>query len=207
MRLNNNLLQVFMLLRSKSDNAYLVGGCVRDYLCQKTPKDFDIVTDIPMDTIEDIFTKNGWTVDAVGKQFLVMFVSKNGEQYEISNFRKDGLYSDGRRPDVVSIGTLEEDAARRDFTINSIYYDPIDDVFVDPNNGRMDVESRTLRFIGRPKDRIREDYLRIFRFFRFLTKGFKPDKKSLKACRELFNEAYLHTTPERVRMEIERMVL
>lgn len=206
MKLNNNLLQLFMLLRSQSPNVYLVGGCVRDDLIGVQPKDFDIVTDVPMDTIEPLFSQNGWEVDSVGKQFLVMFVSKNGEQFEISNFRKDIGFSDGRRLDEVVIGDLESDAARRDFTVNSIYYNPISGTYVDPNNGRKDVEERVLKFIGKPKDRIKEDYLRIFRFYRFLSKGFTPDKRSLKACRELFNEAYLQTTPERVRMEVERMV-
>lgn len=205
MKLNNNLLQLFMLLRSQSPNVYLVGGCVRDDLMGIQPKDFDIVTDVPMDTIEPLFSQNGWEVDSVGQQFLVMFVSKNGEQFEIANFRKDLGFSDGRRPDEVAIGDLESDAARRDFTVNSIYYDPINGKYIDPNNGRKDVECRILRFIGKPKDRIKEDFLRIFRFYRFLSKGFTPEKRSLKACRELFNEAYLQTTPERVRMEVERM--
>jgi tRNA nucleotidyltransferase/poly(A) polymerase len=196
--LNNNLLQIFMILRGFSQKNYLVGGCVRDSLIGKDPKDFDIVTDVHMDTIEAAFIDNGWTVDAVGKQFLIMFVSKNGEQYEIANFRKDVGFSDG---------DLTTDAARRDFTVNSIYYDPIDGSYLDPNNGIKDAKERILRFIGRPHDRIREDYLRIFRFYRFLSKGFTPDKRSLKACRELFNEAYGQTTPERVRMEVERMVL
>jgi tRNA nucleotidyltransferase/poly(A) polymerase len=160
-----------------------------------------------MDKVEEIFKDNGWKVDAVGKHFLVMFVSKNGKQYEISNFRKDGDYSDGRRPDSVEIGTLEEDAARRDFTVNSIYYNPMIDKVIDPNNGRKDLKDKVLRFIGKPKDRIREDNLRVFRFYRFLSQGFTPDKRSLKACRELFRESYLQTTPERVRMELEKMVL
>ena len=100
--LNNNLLQVFLLLQNESDNNYLVGGCVRDSLLGKIPKDFDIVTDVNMDRVETIFKENNWVVDSVGKQFLVMFISKNNEQFEIANFRKDGSYSDGRRPDQVS---------------------------------------------------------------------------------------------------------
>lgn len=196
-----------MILGGFSRNNYLVGGCVRDSLIGKEPKDFDIVTDVHMDIIETAFIENGWTVDSVGKQFLIMFVSKNGEQFEIANFRKDVGFSDGRRPDEAVIGDLASDAARRDFTVNSIYYNPIDGSYIDPNNGMKDAKERVLRFIGRPHDRIREDYLRIFRFYRFLSKGFTADKRSLKACRELFNEAYGQTTPERVRMEIEKVVL
>lgn len=207
MNLNNNLLQIFMILGAHSESSYLVGGCVRDHLMGITPKDFDIVTDVHMDIIEKEFQDNGWTVDAVGKQFLVMFISKNGEQFEIANYRKDVGFSDGRRPDQAIIGNLATDAARRDFTVNSIYYDPYDECYVDPNRGIKDVEARILRFIGKPQDRIREDYLRIYRFYRFLSKGFTPDKRSLKACRELFTEAHGQITPERVRMEMEKMVL
>ena len=206
MKLSNTLLQLFILLDSQSDNNYLVGGCVRDWLLGVSQKDYDVVTDVSMDTIDELFSQNGWKVNSVGKQFLVIIVSKNDEQFDIANFRKDGNYSDGRRPESVDIGTLEEDAARRDFTVNSIYYNPLKYKFVDPNGGREDLENKILKFIGKPKDRIKEDYLRIFRFYRFLNKGLKPDKNSLKACRTLFNEAYTKITPERVRSEVERMI-
>ena len=171
----------------------------------RVPKDFDIVTDAKIETLE--LEANGWTFKGVGDAFLVYVVSKNGEMFEIANFRKDSTESDGRRPKEVHIGTLEEDAARRDFTINSIYWNPITNEYIDPNNGMSDIKKRELRFIGNPHDRIKEDYLRVFRFFRFAsTLDFKMNIKSHKACRELFNEAYLNTTPERVRQEIERMI-
>jgi tRNA nucleotidyltransferase/poly(A) polymerase len=201
------LLQLFLLVRNASKNTYLVGGCVRDMLLGRKPKDYDIVTDANMETLRGEFDNNGWKVDAVGENFLVYAVSKEHQQFEIANFRKEAGFTDGRRPDRTEIGTLEDDAARRDFTINSIYYDPVEVKFIDPNKGISDIKSRTLKFIGRPHDRIREDYLRVFRFYRFLAKlGFEGHPKSLRACREMFNEAYQKTTPERVRMEIERMV-
>lgn len=206
MRFNISLLQLFVLLENESKNTYLVGGCVRDHLMGKKPHDFDIVTDVHMDKIEEVFSANDWKVDATGKEFLVMNVSRNGHMYEIANFRKDGEYKDGRRPDTVEIGDVETDSARRDFTVNAIYYNPFTGKYMDPQGGRKDLKDLRLKFIGRPKDRIKEDYLRIFRFYRFLSKGFTPDKRSLKACREFFNEAYLKTTPERVRVEIEKMV-
>lgn len=202
------LLQLLLIARNESLNTYLVGGCVRDMLLGRKPKDFDIVTDANIEQLKPALVENGWQVDAVGENFLVYAVSKNHQQFEIANFRKENGFTDGRRPDSVEIGTLEEDAARRDFTVNSIYYDPILDSYVDPNGGIKDLHNRTLRFIGRPQDRIREDYLRVFRFWRFLaTLKFEGHPKSLRACREMFNEAYRKTNPERVRMEIERMSL
>src|SRR5690606_10668185 len=104
--MDNYVLQVFLLLSNESSNTYLVGGCVRDMLLEKTPKDYDFVTDVSMDRIETIFSENGWKVDSVGKQFLVMFVSKNNVQFEIANFRKDVGFSDGRRPDKAEIGDI-----------------------------------------------------------------------------------------------------
>lgn len=202
------LLQIFLLVYDTNPNTYLVGGCVRDMLLGKTPKDYDIVTEANIDQLRPVLIENGWQVDAVGENFLVYAVSKNHQQFEIANFRKEYGFTDGRRPDHVEVGTLEEDAKRRDFTVNSIYYNPISDTYIDPNNGRKDLQNRILKFVGRPHDRIKEDYLRVFRFFRFLSRlGFRPDNRSLKACREMFNEAYQKTNPERVRMEIERMSL
>lgn len=205
--INLDLLQIFMVLKNRTSNSYLVGGCVRDYMLHVEPKDFDIVTDIKYNQLEKDFTEAGWKVNATGKAFLVLSISKNGRQYEIANFRKDGVYKDGRRPETVEIGTIEEDAARRDFTVNALYFDLNTYETVDPTGkGKSDLEKRILRFIGKPQDRIQEDYLRVFRFYRFLTKGFKPDPKSLRAVREYFNEAYPQVTPERVRAELEKML-
>jgi len=201
------LLQIFAILKEQSTNNWLVGGCVRDLLVGKNPKDFDIVTDTPMDALQKAFEQADWDVKSTGQNFLVLNISKNGRMFEIANFRKDGVYSDGRRPETVQIGTIEEDAIRRDFTINALYFDPYTEKILDPTGmGLKDIETRTLRFVGRPNDRIKEDYLRVFRFYRFLRKGFTPHPKSLRACREMFNEAYAKTTPERVRAEIEKMI-
>lgn len=205
--INLDLLQIFMVLKNRSTNSYLVGGCVRDYLLHKEPKDFDIVTDIPYNVLEKDFEAAGWKVNATGKAFLVLSISKNGRQYEIANFRKDGVYKDGRRPESVEIGTIEEDAARRDFTINALYYSLDTYEYTDPTGkGKKDIDNKVLRFIGRPQDRIKEDFLRVFRFYRFAAKGFKPDPKSLRAVREYFTEAYPNITPERVRGELEKMI-
>ena len=191
-----------------SVQSYIVGGAIRDMLTGNKPKDFDIVTSIPYNLLETYFAKAGWTVSRTGKAFFVLSIQKDGRQYEIANFRKDGIYLDGRRPETVEIGTLKDDAQRRDFTVNALYYNYVTGELKDPTGrGFEDVNRKVLRFIGKPKERIKEDYLRIFRFYRFLAKGFFPDPKSLRACREFFNEGYPKISPDRVREELEKMTL
>lgn len=207
MEINNlNLLEIFLLLSAHSNDNNLVGGCVRDSLLGKQPHDWDIVTSVPMDIIEEIFQDNGWKVDAVGKQFLVMNVSKNGERFEIANYRKEFGFTDGRRPDITEIGDINTDSARRDFTINSIYYNPMNGVYTDLNNGIKDVKKRLLRFVGDPEERIKEDHLRIWRLLRFKNKlGFDLEPKTEKAFRRYFVEYYLKQNPSRVLQEILKM--
>ena len=206
--MNSKVRQILYLLGQVSRNNYIVGGCVRDGFLGLSIKDYDIVTDVHMDVSKPLLKEAGFNVKECGEAFLVLNVSKDGEQFEIGNFRKEGVYLDGRRPTQVEIGTLQEDAVRRDFTINALYENPITGEILDPTSrGLSDIKNRVLRFIGNPKDRIQEDYLRLFRFYRFLaTKNLTADPKSLKACRQFFNEAYEKTTPERVRLELERLI-
>lgn len=202
-----DLLQVFLILQGLTNNNYLVGGCVRDLLLKKTPKDYDIVTDAHYNSLIEIFTDSGWYVQTVGSHFLVCVVYKNGKHYEISNFRKDGFYLDGRRPLSVEAGTIDDDAFRRDFTINALYLNPFSNVIIDPTkSGLNDLKTKTLRFIGRAEDRLKEDNLRAFRFYRFIAKGFKPHKPHLKVVRTMFNDCCKNTNPERVREEMEKIV-
>lgn len=208
-RLDNlDVLQAKIILTSLENyRSCLVGGCVRDLLMGKEPKDFDFATNIPLDLLVSLFEEAGWIVDEKGKQFLVMIVSKNGTQFEIANFRKDGTYKDGRRPEAVDIGTIEDDASRRDFTINALYIDLRNETLIDPTGmGLKDLKSQTLRFVGNPKDRIEEDALRIMRFYRFLSQfpKLQPDPRSLRACRQNFDRIALLAS-ERVRTEVEKM--
>jgi tRNA nucleotidyltransferase (CCA-adding enzyme) len=203
---NRDLMQIFIQLKHYSEQNFLVGGCVRDFLLNKTPKDYDIVTDIDYDILVKIFSENGWKVRETGKKFLVITISRNGNQYEIANFRKDGIYLDGRRPESVDIGTLEEDSLRRDFTINAIYYNPHLDTYVDPTNGIKDIRANIIRFIGKPKDRINEDKLRIMRAYRLSTQlSFYIEVRSLKECRKQFNSMLSEISSERIKNEIEKM--
>ncbi len=200
--------EVVQLLK-KSPNSVLVGGAVRDSILGLKPKDWDFSTDIPYDELRKIFTDAGFTVKEEGKQFLVMICSKNGWQFEIANFRDDGTYLDGRRPESVTIGTPESDSFRRDFTINSLFLNLTTDKIQDfTGEGISDMINKRLKFVGKPIDRLKEDFLRVFRFYRFLDKliDFKPGAKDLKAVRNYFGEACTKVTPERIRLELERMV-
>lgn len=198
------LFPVLMVLESRSENVFVVGGAVRDIVSEKTPKDWDLVTDTPMEELIPLFEEGGFKVKQTGVAHFVLNVTIDHFEVEVSNFRKD-VVCDGRQAEV-EVGTIEDDAFRRDFTINAVYINTRTLEMVDPTGlGIQDLAESTLRFVGKPKDRIREDYLRVWRLMRFAAKGFTPEPRSLRAVRELWNEAYEKTTPERVRMEVEKM--
>lgn len=206
----NNLtfLQLCLIIQPLVKEMYLVGGCVRDMVIGRQPKDFDLVVDGNLDSIEEELLRNGWQIDGAGKQFFVLIASHNGQQFEIAMFRKDGTYTDGRRPDYVEVGTIKEDAERRDFTINSLYMNPWNGDILDPTcRGLKDIEQKLIRFNGNIKNRIKEDKLRIMRCYRFsMQLGFEIDKKSLKACRSYFDLMTKEISPTRIMNEIEKMV-
>lgn len=177
--------EVARILMTVDEGACAVGGCVRDAILGVEPKDWDFVSSKGYDELRVEFEARGYKVDETGKQFLVLIVSKDGEQFEIAMFRKDGMYEDGRRPEAVEAGTIFDDSQRRDFTVNALYYRLKDMVLLDPTGrGIRDICDRVLRFVGNPKDRLSEDSIRAYRFYRFTTKGFTPDSKSLKAVRD-----------------------
>lgn len=204
---SNTLLELFMHIKTLTNNAYLVGGCVRDIVLNKEPKDFDIVTDCDLEQLKKMLRDNNWSITDAGENFLVTIASKHGEQYEIALYRKDGTYSDGRRPDFVEIGDINSDAERRDLTINALYMCPYTKEIIDPTKkGLSDIQNRLIRMNGRADDRIKEDKLRIMRVYRFSNQlGFKIEKRTLKACRKYFNDMYSQVSPERVKNEIEKM--
>lgn len=189
-----------------SNASCIVGGAVRDMIVGNVPHDFDFVTDIDYDKLIEIFNNNNFEIKETGKTFRVLNIIKGGKTFEIANFRKDGTYLDGRRPESTEIGTIEDDAARRDFTINALYYNLTTQSIIDPTgNGIIDRSNHLLRFVGNPKERLNEDLLRVYRFYRFLSKGLIADKKSLQACREMFECAQKKVSPQRVLMELEKM--
>jgi poly(A) polymerase len=152
-------------LREAGHQALFAGGCVRDSLMGKTPHDFDIATSARPEQVQALFPR---TI-AVGAQFGVILVVEEGRDYQVATFRSDGTYLDGRHPRSVSFTTPEGDARRRDFTINGLFYDPIEGKVLDFVGGREDLETRTLRAIGNPAERFAEDRLRLLRAVRFAT--------------------------------------
>ncbi|MFL6594423.1 MAG: CCA tRNA nucleotidyltransferase [Chthoniobacterales bacterium] len=152
-------------LRAHGHIAYWAGGSVRDLVRGVPPKDIDIATDARPEQVQKIFARTY----AVGAHFGVIVVLEDGMQFEVATFRSDGAYLDGRRPTEVHFATPEEDAARRDFTINGMFYDPEAEQVIDFVGGRADLERRLVRAIGDPAQRFAEDRLRMLRAVRFAT--------------------------------------
>jgi poly(A) polymerase len=152
-------------LREAGHIAYFAGGCVRDLVRGKAPKDIDIATDARPEQVQKIFPRTY----AVGAHFGVIVVLENELQFEVATFRADGIYLDGRHPAEVRFSSPEEDARRRDFTINGMFFDPPNDAVIDFVGGRSDLEARLVRAIGDPAQRFAEDRLRLLRAIRFAT--------------------------------------
>ena len=152
-------------LRAAGHVAYFAGGCVRDLVRGQPPKDIDIATDARPGQVQKIFHRTY----AVGAHFGVVVVLENDLQFEVATFRADGVYLDGRHPAEVHFSSPEEDAQRRDFTINGMFYDPPNEKVIDYVGGRQDLTARLVRAIGDPAQRFAEDRLRLLRAIRFAT--------------------------------------
>jgi poly(A) polymerase len=198
-------LAVIDRLQSRGFVAYLAGGCVRDGLLGRPPKDFDVATDATPESVREVFGHRRTL--AFGASFGVIGVlGKGKEPTEVATFRSDGTYSDGRRPDHVHFGSAEQDALRRDYTINGLFYDPIGDRVIDFVDGRADLANRVVRAIGDPYLRIAEDKLRMLRAVRFAaTLGFSIDHVTTDAIRRLADQVTV-TSGERIGAELQRML-
>jgi len=186
------LAEVIFLLSSHCKESYLVGGCIRDIAINKKPKDWDFVTSESLEFVDEVLSRNGYSTKKTGNNFRVLNIEKDGERYEIAEFRGEEK-------------TLKSDAAKRDFTINALYFDLKTSELHDPNSaGVDDVNSSCIKFIGNPTDRLKEDPVRAWRFFRFIRKGFTPDKRSLKFIRANWDDIYKTSNPARVISEINR---
>jgi len=195
--------EVAARLRERGHIAYFAGGCVRDIIRGETPKDFDIVTDARPEAVQKIFPRTY----AVGAHFGVIIVLENGFQFEVATFRSDDAYIDGRHPSAVRFSSPEEDAKRRDFTINGMFYDPVAEKVIDFVGGRSDVAAKLVRAIGDPAQRFAEDRLRMLRAVRFATAlDYKIDSQTwdaLLASAPSINQI----SAERIRDELVRIFI
>ncbi len=196
------VLQVIKELKSHDYQAYLVGGSPRNLLLGQNPQDWDVATDALPECIENLFHRT----TPLGKEFGTILVHLEEWHIEVTTFRREGAYSDGRHPDEVDfIPRIEEDLARRDFTINSIALDPISKRLVDPFNGRKDLGKRIVRAVGIPRERFAEDPLRMLRFFRFQSAlDFRGHRQTFAAVEPGLIKV---VSPQRIQFEFNELLL
>jgi poly(A) polymerase len=193
-------IEILKTLHGRGHEAYFAGGCVRDKLRGEKPKDFDIATSAGPDEVQTIFSK---TIP-VGVQFGVVMVVEQEMAFEVATFRTEGNYKDGRHPGTVKFSTLEEDAKRRDFTVNGLYFDIKTQKVIDLVEGQKDLKAKIIRTIGNPDNRFGEDHLRMMRAVRFACQlGFEIEANTLKSVKE-HADLIVKVSPERVRDELTK---
>ena len=200
-------IEIVSRLKEAGFTALWAGGCVRDHLLDKTPKDYDVATNATPKQIRKAF--KGRKMLDVGVAFGVVVIvgSKRAGDVEVATFRSDGVYSDGRRPDSVTFSSPEEDAQRRDFTINGMFYDPLEQKVLDFVGGERDLSQGYVRAIGDPHDRMREDKLRMLRAVRFTAHlEFGLARNTKAAVSEMASEIHV-VSPERIAAELRRMLI
>jgi poly(A) polymerase len=181
---------------------YFAGGWVRDFLLQHPSDDIDIATAASVEQVQKLFPK---TIP-VGVAFGIVIVVEEGHQFEVATFRKDRSYTDGRRPTGIDPATPEEDAQRRDFTINGMFYDPIGEVIYDFVGGQKDLKKGIIRAIGNPNDRFLEDRLRMMRAVRYSTRfNFPIESDTLQAIIHHAASLFPAVAMERVWQEFKKM--
>lgn len=185
-------------LRKAGERAWVVGGCVRDTLRGERVNDWDVATSARPEKVQKVFRR----VIPTGIDHGTVTVLWKGEAFEVTTLRGEGQYSDGRRPDsVVFVGDIDQDLARRDFTVNAIAYDPVDEQLADPFGGLQDMQKKVLRAVGDPSERFGEDGLRILRGARFVaTLDFELETDTEAAFRGAL-DTFGKVSPERVREE------
>ncbi len=196
-------LEVLRRLRAAGHTAYWVGGCVRDLLMGREPKDYDIATDARPEAVQALFPRHV----EIGKSFAVVNVIIGGSPLEVATFREDGEYRDGRRPETIRFAAPEADARRRDFTINGLFYDPENGQVLDYVGGQADIQARLIRAIGDPAARFAEDRLRMLRAIRFATVlDFKIEPATFAAI-QAAAAAVQEVSAERIQVELARILV
>jgi tRNA nucleotidyltransferase/poly(A) polymerase len=199
-------LEVVRKLRSAGYEALWAGGCVRDLLLDRTPKDYDVATNARPGEIRGLFGHRRTL--AIGAAYGVITVKgrRGAGQVEVATFRSDDQYDDGRRPKSVRFSDARQDAQRRDFTVNGLFFDPIRREVVDYVGGREDLQRRVIRAIGDPVQRFGEDKLRLLRAIRFATVlDFAIDPPTLEAVGRMAGQIGV-VSPERITAELQRIL-
>jgi poly(A) polymerase len=199
--------QVVRQLADAGYTALWAGGCVRDLLVGREPKDYDVATSARPEQVREVFGKRRTL--SVGESFGVIVVlgPKSAGQVEVATFRTDGCYVDGRRPETVVFSSPEEDAQRRDFTINGMFYDPLKKQVMDFVGGEKDLAAGVLRAIGDPHARMEEDKLRMLRAVRFAaTFDFQLEEATADAVRSMADQIAV-VSAERIAQELRRMLV
>jgi poly(A) polymerase len=192
-------INVVKRLRRTGFEALLAGGCVRDMLLGRPASDYDVATNARPEDVIKIFRRTL----KVGAKFGVVIVLTQGRQVEVATFRTETGYADGRHPGTVKFTSAAEDASRRDFTINGMFYDPVEHKVIDYVDGQSDLERNIIRTIGKPEERFGEDFLRMIRAVRFSTQlGFAIDAGTFAAIRRNATNI-TKISGERIAVELE----
>ena len=200
--MRQDAMEVVGQLRAAGHEAYFAGGCVRDQLLGLAPKDFDVATSARPEVVRGLFRKT----QAVGAAFGVILVRLGRSVIEVATFRIESDYSDGRRPGEVRFATAQEDAQRRDFTINGLFLDPVTNRVIDYVGGQEDITAKRLRAIGVPEERFAEDHLRLLRAVRFAARFGLAIDPATAAAMKLHAPLLRRISPERIADELRRML-
>jgi tRNA nucleotidyltransferase (CCA-adding enzyme) len=204
MRVPERVLFICKTLKRSGFEAWLVGGAVRDSILGREAHDFDVATNARPDQVVKLFSH----VIETGIQHGTVTVMIDDEGFEVTTFRGEGTYSDGRHPDSVEfLNTIEEDLARRDFTMNAVAYDPLRDVVCDPFGGVGDIEDKVIQAVGKAEDRFKEDGLRVLRALRFMsTLGFYLDDSTFQGINSDSLASLARVSVERVHDELFKIM-
>ena len=209
MKINGNIpkdaLKILKRLEDNGYEAYIVGGCVRDMLLGVEPKDFDICTNAKPSEVLELF--KDYNTYTVGIEFGTVMVSEELDIYEITTYRTDGEYKDGRRPDKVEFNCdIKDDLGRRDFTINAMAYNPFKDELVDPFNGADDLKNKRIVAVGDADRRFQEDAIRILRALRFsIVYGFDIEESTVQGMKNNLDNLD-NISKERITSELRKIL-
>lgn len=208
-RIPGEVTAVIAELKTRGFQAFLVGGALRDLLLGHPPGDWDVATDALPAQVEEAFP--GRLLVHTGKRFGTIRVLAGEIPVDVTTFRREGAYTDGRRPDWVEFrGSVVDDLSRRDFTVNAMALDPLAQELVDPFRGRRDLRRRVIRTVGDPQARFREDALRMLRFYRFqAVLDFRGEAGTERAIARVAAEEpslIAKVSPERIREELNKLL-